>query len=87
MHSLISNTTPDFVIIRRDSILDEICVSSNIADVNILGGSILVVGFNGLPVNEITPIFLSESFTDSCIRIDTTFNQNYQEKELFNRMK
>ncbi|HYV91863.1 MAG TPA: hypothetical protein VE978_08770 [Chitinophagales bacterium] len=64
--------SPDFLIAKKEAQSDTICISTNIAHVNILDNKILI-GFYGSPKLEDMKITLPDKIMDHEIQIDTTY--------------
>jgi len=71
-YSWISNISQDFITIENGSEEDTVCVSNNIADLQLVGNTIKI-GFYGHPTKYSENINLPASVMNYKIVIDTTF--------------
>ncbi len=72
-YSTVTDMLPHFVVLKKEKALDTICVTSNIADVN-LSGSKIIVGFYGSPRLDNEDITLPENSMGYKIEVDTTYD-------------
>jgi hypothetical protein len=85
-HSLISNTTPYYVTLKRNDVLDTICVAHNIADVNIVDSTVML-GFYGSPSVYSKSAKVKITSLNYSIKADTSYNVSHKHLRGFFKVK
>lgn len=71
-HSLITSTTPNYVVLSKDGQTDTICMSDNIHDINVYIPDTIKLIFYGLPKKRQEYIDIDEKILGCFIIVDTT---------------
>lgn len=67
--------SPDIVTLKKGNVLDTVCISDNVADINVTESDKVVMGFYGSPAKYMAPIIIREEIQKCPIKIDTTHRQ------------
>lgn len=65
--------SPDIVTVKKENILDTVCISDNIADINVIERDKVVIGFYGSPEKYMKPIVIHKTILGYPIKIDTSY--------------
>ena len=71
-YSAVSFTTPDYVTLEKDKIIDTICIASNVADLKFHNNKI-IIGYYGSPQRYRNEIKIPATVAGYEILIDTTY--------------
>jgi hypothetical protein len=71
-YSTISGTTPDYILIYKESNIDTVCVADNIKEVTIENGEVKIA-FYGYPMKYGMRTHVQDSIFKTRIKIDTSY--------------